>query len=195
MTMIEKFLDGNRAFVTGDFAKKKEFYAGLAKGQSPKVLWIGCSDSRVTPERITSAEAGELFVHRNIGNIVPHSSWDFATVLEYAVRHLKVEEIVVCGHSDCGAMKALGKATSDAYIPVWLNHADEVIPKVDAEIAKLSHPPDDRGRRRMIELENVRAQVAHLRTYPLVKEAEAGGKVKVHGLYFDLETGRVSRVP
>jgi carbonic anhydrase len=195
MTMIEKFLDGNRAFVTGDFAKKKEFYAGLAKGQSPKVLWIGCSDSRVPPEKITSAEAGDLFVHRNIGNIVPHSSWDFATVLEYAVRHLKIEEIVVCGHSDCGAMKALGKATSDAYIPVWLNHADEVIPKVDSEIAKLSHPPDEKGRRRMIELENVRQQLAHLRTYPLVKEGEAGGKLRVHGLYYDLETGRISRVP
>ncbi|MDD1659097.1 MAG: carbonic anhydrase, partial [Methanomicrobiales archaeon] len=109
--MIEKFLEGNRAFVAGDFTDKKSFYASLAKGQSPKVLWIGCSDSRVTPERITSAEAGELFVHRNIGNIVPLSSWSFATVLEYALRHLKVQEIVVCGHSDCGAMKALGKET------------------------------------------------------------------------------------
>jgi carbonic anhydrase len=121
--MIEKFLEGNRAFVTGEYARKKAIYAGLAKGQSPKVLWIGCSDSRVTPERITSAEAGELFVHRNIGNIVPHSSWTFATVLEYAIRHLKIEEMVVCGHSDCGAMKALGKESKDAYIPPWLNHA------------------------------------------------------------------------
>jgi carbonic anhydrase len=195
MTMIEKFLEGNHTFVTGDFAKKKAFYAGLARGQSPKVLWIGCSDSRVTPERITSAEAGELFVHRNIGNIVPHSSWDFATVLEYAIRHLKVEEIVVCGHSDCGAMKALGKPSTDAYIPPWLGHAGEVLPRVDAEMARLSHPPDEKGRRRMIELENVRLQLAHLRGYALVKEAEAQGKVRVHGLYYDLETGLVSRVP
>jgi len=136
--MIEKFLEGNRAFVIGEFAQKKEFYSGLAKGQNPKVLWIGCVDSRVTPERITSAEAGELFVHRNIGNIVPHASWTFATVLEYAIRHLKVEEIVVCGHSDCGAMKALGKATGDTYIPLWLNNAGEVLPKVDGEIAKMA---------------------------------------------------------
>jgi carbonic anhydrase len=195
MMLIDRFLEGNRAFVTGDFAKKKEFYAGLAKGQSPKVLWIGCSDSRVTPERITSAEAGELFVHRNIGNIVPHSSWTFATVLEYAIRHLKVGEIVVCGHSDCGAMKALGRETGDSYIPLWLNHAGEVLAKVEAEIGKLPRPPDEKGRRRMIELENVRAQVAHLKTYPLVKEAEAEGRIRVHGLYYDLETGRVSRVP
>jgi carbonic anhydrase len=195
MMLIDRFLEGNRAFVTGDFAKKKEFYAGLAKGQSPKVLWIGCSDSRVTPERITSAEAGELFVHRNIGNIVPHSSWTFATVLEYAIRHLKVAEIVVCGHSDCGAMKALGRETGDSYIPLWLNHAGEVLAKVEAEIGKLPRPPDEKGRRRMIELENVRAQVAHLKTYPLVKEAEAEGRIRVHGLYYDLETGRVSRVP
>jgi carbonic anhydrase len=195
MMMIEKFLEGNRAFVTGDFTKKREFYAGLAKGQSPKVLWIGCSDSRVTPERITSAEAGELFVHRNIGNIVPHASWTFATVLEYAIRHLKVEEIVVCGHSDCGAMKALGKATGDTYIPLWLNNAGDVIPKVEAEIAKLPRAPDEKGRRRMIEMENVRLQIAHLRTYPLVKEAEAEGRIRVHGLYFDLDSGRVTRVP
>jgi carbonic anhydrase len=195
MTMIEKFLEGNRAFVTGDFTKKREFYAGLAKGQSPKVLWIGCSDSRVTPERITSAEAGELFVHRNIGNIVPHSSWTFSTVLEYAIRHLKIEEIVVCGHSDCGAMKALGKETGDAYIPLWLNHAGEVLTKVEAEIKKLPNPPDEKGKRRMIELENVRAQVAHLKTYPLVKAAEAEGRIRVHGLYYDLESGRISRVP
>jgi carbonic anhydrase len=195
MMMIDKFLEGNRAFVSGDFTDKKSFYAGLAKGQSPKVLWIGCSDSRVTPERITSAEAGELFVHRNIGNIVPLSSWSFATVLEYALRHLKVQEIVVCGHSDCGAMKALGKETEDVYIPLWLNNAGEVLPKVDAEVKRLPHPPDERGRRRMIELENVRLQIAHLRTYPLVRKAEAEGAIRVHGLYFDLDSGRVSRVP
>ncbi|MGA2933707.1 MAG: carbonic anhydrase [Methanomicrobiales archaeon] len=193
--MIEKFLEGNRAFVTGEFADKKAFYAGLAKGQNPKVLWIGCSDSRVTPERITSAEAGELFVHRNIGNIVPLSSWSFATVLEYALRHLKVEEIAVCGHSDCGAMKALGKETEDVYIPLWLNNAGEVLMRVDAEIRRLPHPPDERGRRRMVELENVRLQIAHLRTYPLVRRAEAEGKIRVHGLYFDLDSGRVTRVP
>jgi carbonic anhydrase len=92
-------------------------------------------------------------------------------------------------------MKALGKPTADAYIPLWLNHAGEVLPKVDAEIARLSHPPDEKGRRRMIELENVRLQVAHLRTYPLVKESEAKGMIKVHGLYYDLETGKISRVP
>jgi len=195
MMMIEKFLEGNRAFVSGDFTDKKSFYASLAKGQSPKVLWIGCSDSRVTPERITSAEAGELFVHRNIGNIVPLSSWSFATVLEYALRHLKVQEIVVCGHSDCGAMKALGKETEDVYIPLWLNNAGEVLAKVDADVKRLPHPPDERGRRRMIELENVRLQIAHLKTYPLVRRGEAEGTIRVHGLYFDLDSGRVTRVP
>ncbi|MGE5832602.1 MAG: carbonic anhydrase [Methanomicrobiales archaeon] len=193
--MIDKLLEGNHLFVTGEFAKKKAFYTGLARGQSPKTLWIGCVDSRVTPERITSAEAGELFVHRNIGNIVPHASWTFATVLEYAIRHLKVEEIVICGHSDCGAMKALGKASGDTYIPLWLNNAGDVLPKVEADIAKLPRAPDEKGRRRMIEMENVRLQITHLRTYPLVKEAEAEGRIRVYGLYYDLESGRVSRVP
>ncbi len=116
-------------------------------------------------------------------------------MLEYALRHLKVEEIVVCGHSDCGAMKALGKETEDVYIPLWLNNAGEVLQKVEAEIAGLPHPPDERSRRRMIEFENVRLQIAHLRTYPLVRRAEAEGKIQVHGLYFDLDSGRVTRVP
>jgi len=92
-------------------------------------------------------------------------------------------------------MKALGKETGDSYIPIWLNHAGEVLTKVEAEIKKLPNPPDGKGKRRMIELENVRAQVAHLRTYPLVKAAEAEGRIRVHGLYYDLESGRITRVP
>jgi carbonic anhydrase len=92
-------------------------------------------------------------------------------------------------------MKALGKASGDTYIPLWLNNAGDVLPKVDTEISRMPKPPDEKGRRRMIELENVRLQIAHLKTYPLVKEALAEGKIRVHGLYYDLETGRISRVP
>ena len=189
--MIEKFLEGNHAFVIGEFARRKDFYTGLAKGQSPKVLWIGCVDSRVTPERITSAEAGELFVHRNIGNIVPHASWTFATVLEYAIKHLKIEEIVVCGHSDCGALKALYKGrdrfANSPHILEWLRNGDRTL-----RVVQENYP--GKSREEQIEItfeENVLVQMENLRTYPVVQEAAREGKLHIHAWFFDIGTGTV----
>ena len=115
--MIDKLLEGNRKFREGFFRENLEHYRELTKGQNPSVLWIGCSDSRIQSGHITQAMPGTLFIHRNIGNIAPLHDWNFATVLEYAIRHLKVKDIVICGHSDCGAIKALDKETTDVYIP------------------------------------------------------------------------------
>ncbi|HQD25524.1 MULTISPECIES: carbonic anhydrase [Methanoculleus] len=192
--MIEKFLEGNKRFVKEDFAKDPEHYGPLASAQHPEVLWIGCSDSRVNPERITGAKAGQIFVHRNIGNIVPIHDWNFATVLEYAVNHLKVGDIVICGHSNCGAMKALGHETDDVYIPLWLNNAMEAKHRVDARIPAPKTPEEEKYRLREIEIENVALQIEHLRTYPTVKAAEKEGRIGVHGLYFDLATGELEKI-
>jgi carbonic anhydrase len=192
--MIDRFLEGNRKFLEEDFAQNPEHYGSLVSSQSPTVLWIGCSDSRVNPERITGAKAGEIFVQRNIGNIVPIHDWNFATVLEYAVNHLKVDDIVVCGHSDCGAMKALDKESTDAYIPLWLNNAVEAKTRVDARISSPKTPEEEKERRRMIELENIKLQLEHLRTYPPVKAAEKAGKIRLHGVYFDLATGKLAKI-
>lgn len=192
--MIDRFLDGNKRFIAEDFRKNEDHYRSLASGQSPTVLWIGCSDSRVNPERITGARAGEIFVQRNIGNIVPIHDWNFATVLEYAVNHLKVDDIVVCGHSDCGAMKALDAESADAYIPLWLNNATEARTRVDARIRKPVTPEEQKERRRLIELENISVQIEHLRTYPPVRAAEKEGRIQIHGLYFDLESGELMEV-
>ena len=168
----------------------------LVESQHPTVLWIGCSDSRVNAERITHCRAGELFTHRNIGNIVPTHDWNFATVLEYAVRHLKVKDIVICGHSDCGALKALdADMTGDAYIPMWINNAREAQVRVDARRGKPATTPEEKAaRKKEIEIENIRLQMEHLRTYPLVTEAEKNGKLEVHGLYYDLNTGVLSKI-
>ncbi|KUG19976.1 MAG: carbonic anhydrase [Methanomicrobiaceae archaeon] len=192
--MIDKFIEGNKAFRQNDFQKDPDHYARLASSQSPTVLWIGCSDSRVNPERITGAKAGELFVQRNIGNIVPIHDWNFATVLEYAVRHLKVDDIVICGHSDCGAIKALDKESDDVYIPLWLNNAMEAKNRVDTRIKKAETPEEKKERLRQIELENIKLQLEHLRTYPIVRLAEKEGSVALHGLYFSLDTGELSKV-
>ncbi|MDD4255375.1 MAG: carbonic anhydrase [Methanofollis sp.] len=194
--MIDRFLEGNKTFIEGEFTEHRDYYRDLATGQSPTVLWIGCSDSRVAPERITSAKAGEIFVHRNIGNIVRIGDWNFATILEYAVKHLKVSDIVVCGHSDCGAIKALAsdKESNEAYIPLWLSNAAVARATVETKMPKPTKAEDLRAWHRMIEEENVKLQLENLRTYPIVREAEKEGKVTVHGLYFDLETGKLDQI-
>ena len=192
--MIDNLLLGNYKFRESDFTPNIDHYRDLVEAQHPKVLWLGCSDSRVNPERITGARAGEIFVQRNIGNIVSDYDWNFATVLEYAIVHLQVEEIVVCGHSDCGAIKAMDKESTDAYIPLWLNNAREAKERVDAKISRPGTPDEIKARRTAIEQENVKLQIEHLMTYPLVKTAVTDGKIKVHGLYYDLETGGLSRI-
>jgi len=192
--MIEKFLEGNKRFREEDFEKNHDYYDTLVSGQHPSVLWIGCSDSRVDAERITGAQAGEIFVQRNIGNIVPAHDWNFATALEYALNHLKVEDIIICGHSDCGAIKALDLESDDAYVPLWLNNAMEAKRRVEARIQVPKTPEEEKLRRRLIEIENIGLQLEHLRTYPPVRVAEKGGRVRLHGLYFDLATGELKKI-
>jgi carbonic anhydrase len=193
--MIEKFLEGNKRFIAEDYKKDYDYYQKLAHGQSPTALWIGCSDSRVNPERVAGAKMGEIFVHRNIGNIAPENDLNLATVLEYAVKHLKVQDIVVYGHSNCGAMKALDKgAHGDEFVPQWLKNAEGVVEKADAVIKSPSTPEQEKERMRLIEYENIKLQIEHLRSYNLVKEAEIEGRIALHGLYYDLETGELKKI-
>ncbi|MCP1715404.1 carbonic anhydrase [Methanocalculus alkaliphilus] len=192
--MIEEFIKGNRSFIKKDFEKDRARYDALAVSQSPKALWIGCADSRVEPERIIDADAGELFVHRNIANIVPVGDWNFAAVLEYAVAHLRVPGIVICGHSECGGIKALDKEMDDSYIPLWIDNAREAKRRVDARIAAPITPEESKNRLTEMEKENIRLQIEHLRTYPIVKRAEAGKKVEIYGVYYDLATGLLEEV-
>jgi len=134
-------------------------------------------------------------MHLNIGNMVPANDWSLATVLEYGIKHLKVQHIVICGHSDCGAIKALDKdLEGDTYVPHWLNNAIEAKKRVDAKIKKPSTPQEQKNRSRMIEQENVRLQIEHLKTYPIIKKALREKQIEVHGLYYDLETGALSKI-
>ncbi len=191
---IDKLLLGNLRFRESDFTPNIDHYKELAGSQHPTTLWIGCSDSRLQTGHITQARAGELFIQRNIGNIVPVHDWNFATVLEYAIVHLKVPDVVICGHSNCGAIRALDKESTDAYIPLWLNNAREAKERVDARIKKPETPLEAEERYRQIEQENVRLQIEHLHTYPLLKKAVEEKRVMVHGLYYDLATGVLKRI-
>nr|WP_319376099.1 carbonic anhydrase [uncultured Methanoregula sp.] len=192
--MIDKLLLGNLRFRETDFTPNIDYYKELAGSQHPTTLWIACSDSRLQSGHITQARAGELFIQRNIGNIVPVHDWNFATVLEYAVVHLKVQDIVICGHSNCGAIRALDKESTDSYIPLWLNNAREAKTRVDAKISPPETVLGKEERYKLIEQENVRLQIEHLHTYPLLKKAVDEKRVEVHGLYYDLGTGILARV-
>ena len=187
--MVEKFLEGNKKFVEDDFNRNKNHYLGLSRGQSPKALWIACSDSRVDPERITSADMGDLFIHRNIGNLVPEDDLNVATVLEYAVNHLKVEDIIVCGHSNCGAIKTLvsGYSPKDRHIPRWLENAEPILENTCSG----DSPPADQ---KDVEIENIRQQLKNLKEYSMVRDAVARGDLRIHGMYYDLETGLLEKV-
>jgi carbonic anhydrase len=193
-TMIDQLLEGNKKFRETVFRQNIDHYKELVKGQSPPVLWIGCSDSRIQTGHITGTQAGTLFMHRNIGNMAPANDWSLATVLEYGIKHLKVQNIVICGHSDCGAIKALDKELEDAYVPNWLNNAVEAKKRVDARIKKPSTPDEQKERSQMIEQENVRLQIEHLRTYPIVAKAQKDKKIQIHGMYYDLETGALTKI-
>jgi carbonic anhydrase len=158
------------------------------------VLWIGCPDSHIQTGHITRAQSGALFIQRNIGNVVPVHDWNFATVLECALNHLHMCDIVICGHSDFGAIKALDQETDDVYIPFWLNNAQEVKDRIDKKLQKPVTPDEVKERSRMIEEENVRLQIEHLKKYPLVKNALTKNQIRIHGLSYNLETGELTRI-
>jgi carbonic anhydrase len=168
------------------FEKDREFYLGLARGQQrPRMLWIGCSDSRVVPGQITGADPGELFVIRNIANIVPpaHSGDDsVGAAIEYCLVHLGVDDVVICGHTGCGGVKALGESLDparEAHLKRWVEFA-----RPAASYARAT----DLGA--MVRA-NVLAQRDHLMTYDCVRAALDAGRLRVHCWLFDMEAGDI----
>lgn len=172
--------------------ENRERFEHLATGgQSPEVLFITCSDSRVVPALITGADPGDLFVTRNVGNLVPPygtGEMSVGAVVEYAVIHLQVEHVVVCGHTDCGGIKALDAPpdwSREPHIARWIEHARPAKTKVEA--AGLA--PEERHLATVRE--NVLLQLEHLRSYDPVREGERAGTLALHGWVYHLETGSV----
>lgn len=183
-----------------DFEKKvyedsRALYSKLANhGQEPKALMISCADSRVVPEQIMQAQPGDLFVCRNAGNIVPPyatQNGGVTSTVEYAVMALGIRDIIVCGHSDCGAMKGLAgdpaKLESMPNVVAWLRHGSAARQVVDSSYAEL----EDGDRVRAVSLENVVAQLAHLRTHPSVAAGIARGEIALHGWFVDIHAGQM----
>jgi carbonic anhydrase len=173
------------------------FYHRLStEGQSPKTLLIGCSDSRVDPAILTGASPGDLFVVRNVANLVPPcepSAVGFhgtSSALEFAVATLKVENVIVLGHRQCGGIRALmsGETTrTDSFIRQWMSIAEEARDKVFSE-----HPgADEETRCRLGEMESMKVSLKNLRTFPFVREAIESRQMNIFGVYFDLEQGHL----
>jgi carbonic anhydrase len=197
---MRKLLQGLRVFQHRVFPKVQSRFEQLASGQQPPTLFITCSDSRIVPDMVTQTEPGELFVLRNAGNLVPPWTAQHtgeAATIEYAVKVLKVREIVICGHSHCGAMAGLLNPESVEQLPAvrqWLTHAQQTL----EEVAGL--PLDGTGSDAGDDLLttavkcNVIVQLANLRTYPVVAEAEDRGELELHGWFYRFETGEIFEV-
>ena len=182
-----RLLEGNRKFVHLTSLKDPNFFKKLSEAQTPKVLWIGCSDSRVPADQVTSTLPGEIFVHRNIANVVVHTDMNCLSVLEYAVSVLKVEHVIVCGHYGCGGVMAAMSQVRHGAIDNWLRHIKDVYRLHQAELDAIK---DDTLRaRRFVEL-NVVEQVINVcrtSTVQLAWQNEEGPQV--HGWVYDISNG------
>jgi carbonic anhydrase len=183
---LAELFENNRAWAADMVAHDPEFFSGLADRQAPEYLWIGCSDSRVPANQIVGLAAGEVFVHRNVANVVVHTDLNCLSVLQYAVDVLGVRHVVVCGHYGCGGVRAALDGSRHGLIDNWLRHVMDVAEKHAAELASL---PDDRRFDRLCEL-NIVEQVANVCQTTIVEDAWARGQdVVVHGLVYGLEDG------
>ncbi len=187
---MEKLLHGLHKFQSEIHPARKRFFEELAKGQSPDAIFITCSDSRVDPQLITQTQPGQLFTIRNAGNIVPEAglgSGEEASI-EYGVDVLKIRDIVVCGHSHCGAMKGLLNPETLTELPTvasWLKHAEETKRILDANYRE----QDFECILNVTVQENVLVQLEHVRALPSVQEALKRGEVELHAWTYEIETG------
>lgn len=190
---MRKILEGVRRFQSDAFEQRRQLFSRLANGQAPQALFLTCSDSRVDPNLITQSQPGDLFICRNAGNIVPpHSGATGAMTasIEFAVMALEVPDVIVCGHTDCGAMKGALNPEGLGQLPHvanWLTFAEAAV-RVVEEVHE-----DESEEERLLSMieENVLLQLQHLRTHPCVAAKIAGGHLNLHGWVYDIETGGV----
>jgi len=187
-----QLLENNRKWVAKKNAENPNFFSDLAKGQKPPVLWIGCSDSRVPANEIIGAKSGEVFVHRNIANMVIHTDMNMLSVLDYAVSILKVKHVIVCGHYGCGGVLAAMDNNQYGLVDNWIDHIKDVYRFNKDELDGIS---DFQGRaRRFVEL-NVIEQVQDLKKTAVIKAAWAKGDMpSLHGWAYDVANGLINEL-
>ncbi|SHJ58744.1 carbonic anhydrase [Hymenobacter daecheongensis DSM 21074] len=184
---MQKILDNNREWVKQKLTKDSEYFHRLAKGQKPRYLFIGCSDSRVPASAITGTGPGEMFVHRNIANLVVHSDMNLLSVLQYAVEVLEVEIIMVVGHYGCGGVAAAAANKQYGLIDNWLAHIRDVVRLHETEFLRIKD--EEQRLRRLVEL-NVIEQVRNIASTNIYQNALKGPKPpQLHGLVYDIHDG------
>ena len=187
MKNLNELIANNKAWAEKIKAQDPEFFPTLSKKQSPEYLWIGCSDSRMPETQLVGLMPGDMFVHRNVANVVVHTDVNCLSVMQFAVEALKVEHIIVCGHYGCGGVKAALQDLKLGLIDNWLRHVQDVMHTHDAQLAEIK----DEAKRldRLSEL-NVIEQVLNVSRTTIVESAwERGQELTVHGWIYGLEDG------
>ncbi|KAF2734273.1 carbonic anhydrase [Polyplosphaeria fusca] len=186
---IDRLVAGNRVYAQRTAERDPNAFSELSKGQAPEVLWIGCADSRVPETTICGCRPGDLFVHRNIANSVQGDDINAASVVEYAVTHLKVKKVVVCGHTKCGgAAASLGDADLGVMLNTWLHPIRELRRTHKSELDRL--PDDDARALRVAEL-NVQQSLDVLKQHPAIKKAVNDRGLSLHGVIYDIGHGQL----
>lgn len=186
----KQILENNKKWVEDQLQVDPDFFKDLAKGQNPPLLWIGCSDSRVPPNEITGTKAGEVFIHRNIANLVVHTDMNMLSVLDYAVNVLKVSHVIVCGHYGCGGVKAAMGNSSVGIIDNWLRNIKDTYRFYQNELESIQNEEDRFNK--LVEI-NVKEQVFNLAKTSIVQNAWANGqKLFLHGWVYGLNSGYVT---
>jgi carbonic anhydrase len=187
MESLPDLFANNRAWAAGVTAKDPSFFGRLARQHSPRYLWIGCADSRVPANEIVGLLPGEVFVHRNVANVVVHTDLNCLSVVQYAVDVLRVQHLIVCGHYGCGGVLAAWRARPLGLIDNWLRHVQDV---ADRHAALLARAPDDETRVDQLCALNVVEQAVHVCRTTVVQEAWSRGQpLIVHGWIYRLQDG------
>ena len=192
MNNYRRLLLNNKAWVQDRMNLRPDFFSSTSKEQRPEFLWIGCSDSRVPAEEVTGVEPGELFVHRNIANLVIHTDFNMLSVVQYAVEVLEVSHIIICGHYGCGGIRTALSRRHLGLINKWLRHIKDVYRLHAAELDAI--PDETRRTERLAEL-NVQEQVSHLAELSFVQLAWKRRKnPTLHGWIYDIHTGLLKEI-
>ena len=192
MDSYQKLLLANQAWVQDRLVAKPDYFEKSAMGQQPEFMWIGCSDSRVPAEEVVGAQPGELFVHRNVANLVVHTDLNMLSVLQYAVEVLKIKHVIVCGHYNCGGVKNAMSRQDLGLINKWLRHIKDVYRLNRRELETIES--DQTRWDRLVEL-NVAEQVQNLAQTSIVQGAwHADNRPTLHGWVYDIRTGFIKEI-
>ena len=185
---LKKVFQNNKEWVDSKLSTDKKYFAELSEGQDPDILYIGCSDSRVTAEELMGAGPGEVFVHRNIANMVPNTDLSSMSVITYAVKYLKVNHVVVCGHYYCGGVKAAMESADLGILNPWLRNIRDVYRLHADELDSITD--EEEKYKRLVEL-NVQEQCVNVIKTPEVQTAYKERGIQVHGWVFDIHSGKL----